>query len=294
MQHSDYYDVLGVARDASAQAIKTAYRQLARRYHPDVSEESDAEEQFKAVSAAYDTLKDPERRRAYDEMGAEWHRNSDSSRGEPGYPGFDEASFGDFFEEIFGATGAEGFASQERFRMRGSDQRAIATVSLEDAFRGSEQMIEIGGADGPSRRLKFKLPAGTSDGQQIRLAGQGMRGYGGEPAGDLYLQVRLKPHRLFRVDGRDIHLLLPITPWEAALGAKINVPTLGGKVAMAIKPGTQSGQRLRLAGRGLPGKPAGDQLVEMQVKLPPADSDEKRAVFEQMRECMAFDPRAEI
>jgi curved DNA-binding protein len=302
MKFKDYYQVLGVARDATSAELKRAYRKLARRYHPDVSEEPEAEARFKEINEAYEALKDPARRRAYDQLGASHHA------GEPFDPppgwsaahdsyqfdcGGDSRGFGEFFDAIFGGgrPGREG--KGDRFRMRGGDRHALAIVSLEDAYAGREQTVEIPGEGGPPRRLKVRLPRGVVEGQKIRLAGQGMIGYGGEPAGDMYLEVRFEPHRRFRAEGKDIHSVLPVTPWEAVLGAKVNVPTLGGDVAVNLKPGAQSGQKLRLNGRGLPGAPPGDQIVELLLKMPPVDTDEKRALFEKMRDTMAFNPRSD-
>lgn len=302
MKFKDYYQVLGVARDATTAELKRAYRKLARRYHPDVSEEPEAEARFKEINEAYEALKDPGRRRAYDQLGSSY-RAGEAFDPPPGWSttrdshhfdfAGDSGGFGEFFDAIFGAgrTGREG--QGERFRMRGGDRHALAIVSLEDAYTGREQTVEIPGEGAPPRRVKIRLPRGVTEGQKIRLVGQGMMGYGGEPAGDLYLDVRFEPHRRFRAEGRNIHMILPITPWEAALGARINVPTLGGDVTVKVKPGAQSGQRLRLNGRGLPGEPPGDQIVELQLTMPPVDSDEKRALFEKMRDTMAFNPRSD-
>ncbi len=299
MKYKDYYDVLGLSRGASTAEIKRAYRKLARRYHPDVSDEDNAEERFKEVSEAYEALKDSERRAAYDELGSRW-REGEEFTPPPGWSATREShhfeftgkSFGDFFDSIFGAATAPGSADRhENFRMRGSDQTVAVSITLEDSFHGREQLLELRGTGGPDRRIKFKVPKGIVQGQHIRLAGQGMAGYGGEPAGDLLLEIGFSAHPSFTADGRNIHAVLPITPWEAALGAKVEVPTLGGKVAMTIKPGVQAGQKLRLAGRGLPGVPAGDHVVELTLVMPQVDSDAKRELFEQMREAMDFNPR---
>lgn len=302
MKFKDYYQVLGVERDATTAELKRAYRKLARRFHPDVSEEPEAEARFKEINEAYEALKDPERRRAYDQLGS-GYRAGESFDPPPGWSatrdsyhfdfGGDSGGFGEFFDAIFGAGRAPRDSQGERFRMRGGDRHAVAIVSLEDAYAGAEQTVEIPGEGAPARRLRIRLPRGVTEGQKIRLAGQGMIGYGGEPAGDLLLEVRFAPHRRFRADGKNIHLVLPVTPWEAALGAKVNVPTLGGDVAVNVKPGAQSGHKLRLNGRGLPGEPPGDQIVELLLKMPPADTDEKRALFEKMRDTMAFNPRSD-
>jgi curved DNA-binding protein len=301
MKFKDYYQVLGVGREATTAEVKRAYRKLARRFHPDVSEEPEAEARFKEANEAYEALKDPERRRAYDQLGSNY-RAGESFDPPPGWSatrdsyhfdsGGENGGFGEFFDAIFGSGGRAGHAGRDaRFRMRGGDRHATARVSLEDAYAGCEQYVDVPGEGGPPRRLKIRIPIGVTEGQQIRLAGQGMMGHGGEAAGDLYLEVRFTPHRRFRADGKNIRSVLPVAPWEAALGAKVNVPTLGGDVAVTLKPGAQSGQKLRLIGRGLPGEPPGDQIVELLLKMPPVDTDEERALFEKMRDTMAFDPR---
>lgn len=299
MNYKDYYDVLGLRRGATTAEIKRAYRKLARRYHPDVSDEDNAEERFKEVKEAYEALKDSERRAAYDELGSRW-QDGEEFTPPPGWSAtrdshhfeFAGRNFGDFFDSIFGSGEASGTADRhENFRMRGSDQTLAVAISLEDSFYGREQFIELRGTGGPERRIKFKVPKGITHGQHIRLAGQGMAGYGGELAGDLLLEIGFLAHRNFTVNGRNIHAVLPITPWEAALGAKVEVPTLGGKVAMTIKPGVQAGQKLRLAGRGLPGAPAGDHIAVLTLVMPVVDSDAKREIFEEMRETMDFNPR---
>lgn len=303
MKFKNYYDVLGVGREATTTEIKRAYRKLARRFHPDVSDESNAEERFKEVNEAYEALKDPQRRQAYDQLGSTWHAGEDFTP-PPGwsatrdshhfeFSGGGPGNFSDFFDSIFGrGDGTRAGPLHEQFRMRGSDRRIKAVITLEDSYHGRERLIKLVGEGIPERRIKVKVPAGIVQGQQIRLPGQGMAGYGGEPAGDLYLDISFAPHEHFRAAGRDIHSVLPITPWEAALGAKVSVLTLGSSVALTINPGAQSGQKLRLRGRGLPGKPVGDQIVELMIKMPLVDTDEKRELFERMQDTMAFDPRA--
>lgn len=299
MKYKDYYDVLGLSRGATTAEVKRAYRKLARRYHPDVSDEDNAEERFKEVSEAYEALKNSERRAAYEQLGRGFRDGEEftpppdwSTTRDPHHFEFSGTSFGDFFDSIFGSADTTGAADRhENFRMRGSDQTVAVAITLEDSFYGREQIIEHRSTGGPARRIKFKVPKGIAQGQHIRLAGQGMAGYGGEPAGDLLLEISFLAHQDFTVDGRNIYCVLPITPWEAALGAKVQVPTIGGKVTMAIKPGVQTGQKLRLAGRGLPGAPAGDHIVEVAIVMPLVDSDAKRELFEQMGETMAFNPR---
>ncbi len=300
MKYKDYYEILGVGRDASAEEIKRAYRKLARKYHPDVSSEPDAEERFKEVNEAYEVLKDPEKRQAYDNIGRGWQAGEEFTP-PPGWEGdfhFHEAAgeahhFSDFFESLFGREEFGGFA--RRFR----DVHARLGISLEEAYHGTSREIaldvpvadEQGRLHYQHRTLRVSIPAGVTDGQQIRLAGQGGMGADGK-AGDLYLIIELLPHRLFRVEGHDIWLDLPVAPWELALGAKVMVPTLGGRVELKIPPGSRNGASLRLRGKGLPGHPPGHQYVRLQVEVPPARTTEQRRAYEQLREVMKdFDPR---
>ena len=306
MQFKDYYKILGVEPSASADEIKRAYRKMARKYHPDVSKEPDAESRFKEIGEAYEALKDPEKRAQYDQVrqggwrqgqefrpppgsGAGWQ----TAGGEQGFSGFS-----DFFESLFGGLGGSGFGNGRRqggarMRVRGRDVHASVDIDLQTAYDGGVQRLSLdrGGAAG-SRTLNVRIPAGVTDGRQIRLSGQGEPGVGGGPAGDLYLEVRLRPHHLYEVQDRDIHLTLPVAPWEAALGARLSVPTLGGKVEMNIPPGTSSGKRLRLKGRGLPGKTPGDQYVIVKVAVPAAETDRARELYEALKAEQSFDPRS--
>jgi curved DNA-binding protein len=303
MKFKDYYEVMGVARDASAEDIKRAYRRLARKYHPDVSKEPDAEERFKELSEAYEVLKDQDKRAAYDQLGERWQEGQEfrpppdwNREFSGGFGGTSHGGFSEFFEDLFGGAGGAGGGS---FRAGGAHATAQVEIDLEQALHGGSRSIALTrierNAQGrPERRvqqLNVKIPAGVTDGQQIRLAGQGEPGIGGGPPGDLFLQVRIRPHRLFRVQGRDIWLDLPVTPWEAALGATVRIPTLSGKVDMKIPKGSQSGRELRLKGKGLPGKPPGDQHVVLKIVTPPADGPEAEALYRQMAETLPMNPR---
>lgn len=304
-EFKDYYQIMGVARDVSQDELKRVYRRLARKYHPDVSKEANAETRFKEVQEAYEVLKDPQKRAAYDQLGSNW-RQGQEFRPPPDWGRnfeFSNASFGeeggfsDFFSSLFGQHPGGGRArgGARGFAMAGDDQVAAIEIDLEDSFRGGSQTIELKGSQmGAPRTLKITIPAGIVEGQRIRLAGQGSPGHGGAPAGDLYLEVRFRKHRLFQAEGRDVTLTLPVAPWEAALGATIATPTLGGAVDLRIPPNAKSGQRLRLKGRGLPGSTPGDQYVVLKIVLPPADSSQARELYERMQRELPFDPRAEL
>ena len=322
MEFKDYYAILGLTREASEDAIKKSYRKLARKYHPDVSKEPQAEERFKEVQEAYEVLKDPQKRGAYDQLGANWKGGQDF-RPPPGWQssgGFEDAfagqgaddlgGFSDFFSMLFGRQARGGMGGfQQRHQQQfgggfqgrehhpGQDQKAKIQISLEDSYQGGSKTIQLqvptadarGRVQYGQRTLKVNIPKGITSGQQLRLAGQGSNG------GDLFLEIELQPHRLFTLQGHDIYLTLPITPWEAALGTKIAVPTLGGKVELKLAPGSQGGQKLRLKNRGLPAKPqAGDQFVVLQIHTPPATTEAQRAVYEQMAKELPFNPREGI
>ncbi len=328
MKFQDYYKVLGVDRNADQAAIKKAYRKLARKYHPDVNKEADAEERFKEVNEAYEVLKDPEKRKAYDQFGENWKHGQDFNAGgweQAAGSGFEGADFSDFFEQIFrqhaagggsgrrsysyGFGGDAGFdgmggGSYSGYRPRprkGQDQTLKLDITLEEAYHGGEKLIQLsrtepgsGGVVTPTmKKLKINIPKGVQQGQKIRLAKQGHPSLSGGEPGDLLLEINILPHRHFRLDGRNILLTLPVAPWEAALGEKVTVPTLDGKVDLKLKAGIQSGQKMRLKGRGMPGKPKGDQLVEIQIHTPPAKDDEARTFYEDMKQKFdGFNPRS--
>ena len=299
VEYKDYYQIMGVARDASADDIKRAYRRLARKFHPDVSKEKDAEVRFKEVGEAYEVLRDPEKRAAYDALGT--RKPGEEFRPPPDWQfdrgaETDAGAHSDFFEQLFGGLGRGGRAS---FRSRGFDTEGQAEVTLEEAFRGAERRLSLqrvavderGRAQPTTQQLNVRIPAGVVDGQRIRVASQGQPGVGGGPAGDLFLEVRLLPHRWFRAEGRDIWLDLPVTPWEAALGETVRVPTLGGRVDLKLPKGSQTDRQLRLRGRGLPGTPAGDQLVVLKIMTPPPRDAAGEALYKQMADTLAMNPR---
>jgi curved DNA-binding protein len=294
----DYYEVLGVPRDASEEDIRRAYRKLAREHHPDVNKDPAAEDRFKEVSEAYEVLRDPEKRERYDRLGANWRAGQDVSGG-PGFEGvqFDfggggfggEGEFSDFFEQLFGARGRRGRGGGgggfDGFTSRGADHEAVLELSLEEAARGGTRKITLG--DG--RDYEVTIPSGVRDGQRIRLAGEGGRGAGGGPPGDLLLRVRLRPHPRFRVEGSDLQTEIPVAPWEAALGATVEVPTLTGSARVKVPAGSPCGRKLRLRGEGLGG---GDLYARLKIEVPKRLSDDERELFERLAEVSDFDPRS--
>jgi curved DNA-binding protein len=334
MEYRDYYQILGVARTATADEIKKAYRRLARKFHPDVSKEAHAEQKFKEVQEAYEVLKDPEKRAAFDQLGSEWKsgqqfrpppdwgsgfefrggprpggaRRGGTRQGAAGGDGFEDAEgYSDFFSSLFGARGFGGGGTESPFASPGTrhaarDHHARVDIELEEAFSGTTRTLELKrpelAADGTlelkTHTVRVTIPPGVTEGQLIRLAGQGEQAQGAGRAGDLYLEVHIKPHKLFQLEGRDVTLTLPIAPWEAALGATVTVPTPAGPVEMHIPAASQSGQKLRLRGRGFPGKPPGDEYIQLKVVVPAAQSPEARALYEQMKVTLAFDPRADL
>lgn len=306
MDFKDYYKILGVARDASADEIKKAFRKSARKYHPDVNTTADAEAKFKDVNEAYEVLKDPERRAAYDQLGQGPPSGQGRYQPPPGWdsgyefsgggPQSDEG-FSDFFETLFRRGGGpyDGMGAG-----RGADSHARMEITIEDAFRGAERKLSLRtpvvGPNGEvtlqDRSISVRVPKGVTEGQHIRLAGQGAPGRGAGPAGDLFLEIAFAPHPIYRPDGRDLYVDLPIAPWEAALGDHVVMPTPGGKVDLRIPKNARTGQKLRLKGKGLPGTPPGNIYATLKIVNPDVSTEEARAFFEQMARKMPFDPRA--
>ncbi len=314
MEYKDYYEILGVKKDAAQDEIKKAYRKLARKYHPDVSKDPDADKKFKEVGEAYEVLKDPEKRAAYDRLGANWQAGQDFQPPPDWDAGFDFSGggftagdaegFSDFFDLLFGRHAGGGrrtaHTQHHTFRTRGEDQRAKIYIDLEDSYQGSTREIKLqqpvidpaGRARTEEKTLRVRIPKGIREGQHIRLKGQGSPGLGGGPAGDLLLEVAFNPHRLYKVKGKDVYLDLPVAPWEAALGAKVKVPTPSGIVDLNVPAGSKQGKKLRLKGRGLPSKVPGDFYVVLQIALPPADTEKAKELYRKMQQELDFNPRA--
>ncbi len=310
MQFKDYYETMGVSRDASPDEIKRAYRKLARKYHPDVSKEADCEAHFKEVQEAYEVLKDVDKREAYNRLGRNWRHGEDFTPPPDHDPNFsyqsagfrDGAEFSDFFSSIFGGRASQQTGGGEGFQMRGQDRSTRLTISLADSYQGATRTLSFAPAELDGRgevhskpkSVNVTIPKGVTAGQRVRLAGQGGPGFNGGPNGDLYLEIEFETHGHFHAEGHDVYLSLPLTPWEAALGAKVVVPTLGGKVELSIPAGSQAGRKLRLAGRGLPGHPSGDQYVVLTIVVPAAHNEDQRALYREMARLMPLDPRAEM
>jgi curved DNA-binding protein len=311
MEFKDYYKVMGVARDATDAQIKQAYRKLARKYHPDVSKEKDAESRFKEVGEAYEVLKSPEKRAAYDQLG-QGHSAGEEFRPPPDWgAGFEfsgagdrDSVYSDFFESLFGAQ-ARGDPRNRRgaFRPgRGEDHHAKVLLDLDATLHGGTRQLALRipeiDADGrlvsKERVLNVQVPKGILAGQHIRLAGQGGRPSGEGTAGDLFIEVEFQPHPLYRVDGRDVYLDLPVAPWEAALGATVKSPTPTGTVELKIPAGSHAGSKLRLKGRGIPANPPGDFFIVLQIALPPANDDKAKAAYAAMAAALPFNPRAHL
>jgi curved DNA-binding protein len=305
VEYKDYYQALGVDKKASAEDIKKAYRKLVRKYHPDVSKLKDADAKTKEINEAYDVLGDPEKRAAYDELGS-GRRAGQEFRPPPewasAFGGGDVDS--DFFSDLFAHVGRRsraggGMGGGGGYQMRGEDIHATITVNLEDAYHGATRTVtmRVPVRDGSGRvvtqdkQLDVKIPKGVLSGQQLRLTGQGQPGIGGGPQGDLYLEIQFNPDPRYRVEGADVYETVPVAPWEAALGARINVPTPSGEVEVTVPANSQTGRKLRLKGRGIPAKAPGDLYLVLEVVLPPADNDKARQLYETMARELAFNPR---
>ena len=308
MEYRDYYKVLGVERSASADDIKAAYRKLARKHHPDINREPGAESRFKEVSEAYEVLKDPEKRAAYDQLGR-GPRPGEPFRPPPGWDagfehqGAQEPGYSDFFETLFGRgrrAGAAAGGGERTFRAQGGDHHARIMIDLADSYAGAQRQVSLRNAELDDqghvqlkeRTVNVTIPKGIREGQIIRLQGQGGPGIGGGPAGDLYLEVEFRPDPLYRVEGKDVSFELPIAPWEAALGGKVKAPTPSGAVDLAIPAGSATGRKLRLKGRGLPAAEPGDLYAVLKVVLPPQTGPEAERLYRQMAQAMPFNPRA--
>lgn len=313
MEYKDYYKIMGLAREASQDDIKRSYRKLARKYHPDVSKEADAEAKFKELGEAYEVLKDPEKRAAYDQLGANWKAGQDF-RPPPnwaegfefsggGFTSGDAGAFSDFFEQLFGKAGFHTPGKAQRGGpARGQDSHAKIHIDLEDSFLGATRGITLsapemdaqGHVQVKHRTLNIKIPKGIKEGQHIRLSGQGHPGEGGGKTGDLFLEIAFNKHPFYRVSEADIYLDLPVAPWEAALGAKVKVPTPEGSVDLKIPPNSKQGSRLRLKERGLPGQKPGDFYVELQIALPSAETEKAKAAYQRLQQELDFNPRKSL
>ena len=319
MEFKDYYKILGVSKNATADQLKKNYRKMARKYHPDVNKNQNAEQKFKEVAEAYEVLKDPEKRKAYDQYGADWKAGQQQQHAQQQYQqsqgtgygasagfdfggGFGDAGqYSDFFESIFGGGQRRGGSAGQVFQQQGEDVNASITIPLEDAYNGSTRKITFeipsvspdGQIANKKVNLNVKIPKGIKNGQKIRLAGQGSPGYNGGKTGDMYIKVEFEKHRIFKVEGADIYLNLPVAPWEAALGSSVNVPAITGNIKLNIPAGSSQGKKLRLKGKGIPAKKPGDMFVVINIVLPPASDDKTRKVYEEMKE-LNFNPRADF
>ncbi|MGB4811448.1 MAG: DnaJ C-terminal domain-containing protein [Methylophilaceae bacterium] len=307
MEFKDYYQVLGVEKAATAEEIKKAYRKLARKYHPDVSKEPDAEARMKEVNEANEVLSDAEKRAAYDQLGSR-HQNGQDFQPPPNWDAGFEYSGGEQSGADFSEFFANLFSQQARGRktsghqMRGEDHHAKVLIDLQDVYQGATRTItlnkpqtsEQGRVVMKEHVLNVRIPKGIKEGQRIRLNGQGSAGFGGAPAGDLYLELQFKPNKNYRVDGLDVYATVPVTPWEAALGATIEVPTLSGNVQLKVPAGSQTGRKLRLKARGIPATQPGDFYVLLEVVLPPADTEQARQIYQTMARELPFNPRPKM
>ena len=323
MKFRDYYETLGVARGATEAEIKTAYRKLARKYHPDVNKEKDAEDRFKEIGEAYSVLKDTEKRAAYDQMGSNWKQGQDFSpppnwnagfefaddpnAGFGGYGGNYDGDQSEFFESLFGRgrhrQGGRSSNARQGMHFKGQDHHAKILIDLADAYNGAKRTISLhiptqdpeGHVITQERKLDVNIPKGIKVGQNLRLSGQGGPGMGDGGAGDLYLEIDFHPNALYKVDGKDVYLDLPLAPWEAALGTSVNIPTpAGSTLELTIPPNTKSGRKMRLKGKGIPSKEPGDFYVVPNIVLPEAQSDEQKAAYQELEKAFDFKPRSHL
>ena len=323
MKFRDYYETLGVARGATEAEIKTAYRKLARKYHPDVNKEKDAEERFKEIGEAYSVLKDTEKRAAYDQMGSNWKQGQDFSpppnwnagfefsedpnAGFGGYGGGYDGDQSEFFESLFGRArhrqSSRGGNPRQGMHFKGQDHHAKILIDLADAYNGAKRTISLhmpvqdaeGHVSTQERKLDVNIPKGIKAGQNLRLSGQGGPGMGDGGAGDLYLEIEFHPNPLYKVDGKDVYLDLPLAPWEAALGTNVNIPTpAGSTLELTIPPNSKSGRKMRLKGKGIPSKEPGDFYVVPNIVLPEAQSDAQKAAYQELEKVFDFKPRSHL
>ena len=323
MKFRDYYETLGVARGATEAEIKTAYRKLARKYHPDVNKEKDAEDRFKEIGEAYSVLKDTEKRAAYDQMGSNWKQGQDFSpppnwnagfefaddpnAGFGGYGGNYDGDQSEFFESLFGRgrhrQGGRSSNARQGMHFKGQDHHAKILIDLADAYNGAKRTISLhmptqdpeGHVITKERKLDVNIPKGIKVGQNLRLSGQGGPGMGDGGAGDLYLEIDFHPNALYKVDGKDVYLDLPLAPWEAALGTSVNIPTpAGSTLELTIPPNTKSGRKMRLKGKGIPSKEPGDFYVVPNIVLPEAQSDAQKAAYQELEKAFDFKPRSHL
>ncbi|MDF2153412.1 DnaJ C-terminal domain-containing protein [Vibrio sp. CAU 1672] len=313
MEYRDYYAILNVPRDATLADIKRAYKKCARKYHPDVSKDPSAKQKFIEAKEAYEVLRDPKKRAAYDQLGEDWQAGQEFTA-PPGwernfqfsgdnFTQEDAAAFSDFFSSLFSTPfGQTPFRSRyafgnRSFTTKGEDLHAKLQIDIDDSFHGAIRTVTLPGSStdgGHVQTLNLHIPKGIREGQHIRIGGKGLPGHSGDAAGDLYLEVSFRPHPFYRVENRNLCLTLPITPWEAALGAKVKLPTPLGPIELTIPANSASGKTLRLRGRGLPGSPAGDILIKLNIVLPKVETEHEKALFRQMQDMMPFNPRSQL
>ncbi len=291
MEYKDYYKIMGLDSNATPEELKRAYRKLARKFHPDVSKETNAEQKFKELGEAYETLKDPAKRDMYDKYGAQWKQQG--SQPPPSHAHAQQPSHSDF-EDFINSMFRQREAQEASFHQQQNlDIHAKLSISLEDSFNGAEKVIQLPTAGGDVRSVKVKIPQGITPHQQIRLKGQAKQLASGH-AGDLYIEILINPHPFFRLENKNIFLNLPVSPWEATLGSTVSVPTLAGLVKLKIPPNSQNNSQLRLKGRGLPGKPAGDQIINVTLVIPKVSNEQVNALYKQIADAIDFNPRQSL